>query len=688
MKSEVVGFRKRWSDRPNFGMNHDEMVPPPNSALGLFDDGSDEESWNKVEGTEASMSQSINPAGELGAASNDFGAGTSVGKPSFVLPTSKSKPMKPQVSERTGLLVKRTTDELASHCIHRQIADMKQPWQRGPLTSVFNKRKSLFDSSVFSGRPTLVGLSDHVIAVDDDASIPKLIQPSTATAKRIQASKVVVCNDDFRRLALSRFKTMVTIDLEATRLGRSMISFAGTLCSESELAQLFTDVFSPKSSGTILKRSNALWKFSCWLQNRMLGSPFAQSEPVVYSYICHLRDNGAGATAPSQFLEAMRFADALLGFCNNDSKSLASPRVTGAAHAMYMTKRIRKPAETLHLDEVRELERICSEDDATYRRVIAGHLLFCFMAAARWHDTMYIVTLDMTEHAGLILLEAATERHKSSRSKELQMELLPFTALGRITSDQPWGTAWFDARSLEKGCSKVSFLQSWSESANDWSEHRMSTAEATYWLRELLEPTVGVERSQTLTVHGLKATILSWAAKSLLFTADEQLALGHHVSAQYRSSMIYSRDNQIGLCMKIKTMLDNIAGGNFNPDQPRVERLFHLTMNRAVEIHDDPDSDQDSESDASSVASTDGEHEIADNQSVAKRLRSGEVDWDKCCINIVSRIIHLKGENDDRLRCGRVKSSNFHEVAASDLSNPEATICVNCSAIHRSTCMQ
>ena len=636
MSSNVGGFRKRWTERSNFDMNCDSIASPSNSALGIFGDGSDEESWNQVECTDASMSQPLNPAEELGTDMSDFGAGASIGKPSFVLPTSKSKPMKPQVSERTGLLVKRTADELASHCIHRQISDMKQPWQRGPLTSVYNKRKSLFDSSVFSGRPTLVGLSDHVTAVDDDASIPKLIQSNTATAKRIQASKVVVCDDDFRRLALSRFKTMVTIDLEATRLGRSMISFAGTMCSESELAQLFTDVFSPKSSGTILKRSNALWKFSCWLQNRMLGSPFAQSEPVIYAYVCHLRDIGAGATAPSQFLEAMRFADALLGFCNNDSKSLASPRVTGAAHAMYMTKRIRKPAETLHLDEVRELERICSEDDATYRRVIAGNLLFCLMAAARWHDTMYIVTLDVTEHAGLILLEAATERHKSSRGKELQMELLPFTALGRITSDQPWGTAWYNARSLESACARDSFLHSWSESTHNWSEHRMSTAEATYWLRELLEPTVGVERSQVLTVHGLKATMLSWAAKSLMFTADEQLALGHHVSAQYRSSMIYSRDNQIGLCKKIQTMLDSIVDGYFNPDQPRVERLFHLTM-------------------------------------------------DRCCINIVSRIIHLKGENDDRLRCGRVKSSNFHEVAASDLSNPEATICVNCSAIHRST---
>lgn len=98
------------------------------------------------------------------------------------------------------------------------------------------------------------------------------------------------------------------------------------------------------------------------------------------------------------------------------------------------------------------------------------------------------------------------------------------------------------------GTSVSSPLISWSESAHSWVDSKMSTAEATGWLRELLEPSVGADRAALLTVHGLKATLLSWAAKSTLFTADEQLALGHHVSAQYRSAIIYSRDNQIGLC--------------------------------------------------------------------------------------------------------------------------------------------
>ena len=68
-------------------------------------------------------------------------------------------------------------------------------------------------------------------------------------------------------------------------------------------------------------------------------------------------------------------------------------------------------------------------------QVVAGHLLFSFAAAARWHDSMYVVALEASMAGDISLLEALTSKHKSSRGKEQQMELLPFTALGRITTD-------------------------------------------------------------------------------------------------------------------------------------------------------------------------------------------------------------------------------------------------------------
>lgn len=188
---------------------------------------------------------------------------------------------------------------------------------------------------------------------------------------------------------------------------------------------------------------------------------------------------------------------------------------------------------------------------------------------------MYVVALDLSTAGPITLLEALTTKHKSSRGKEQQMELLPFTALGHVIREESWGAEWMQSRQDSDVSTWDHFLQSWSESTHDWVNSRMSTAEATGWLRELLEPSVGSGRASKLTIHGLKATLLSWAAKSTLFTADEQLALGHHVSAQYRSAMIYSRDNQISLCKKVHDMFSKIREGSFDPDGTRVSRLFN-----------------------------------------------------------------------------------------------------------------
>eukprot|EP00435_Cladocopium_sp_Y103_P016707 s1919_g4.t1 len=605
--------------------------------------------------------------------------------PVFMQPKPKSAPEKQQSRTQLSLDIKRTTDELSSRTMHRQIADMKQPWQKGPLAILFARTKPFWDKPVTVGSSMTVGLSDHVSASDTSAAIPKISQQTTLTVQRIRSSRIVASDDDFRRLALSRFKTMVLLELDATRLGLSLLSFAGTLCTEDELSQIFTDVFSPKSSGTILKRCNALWRFSCWLQTKQMGSPFNQSEATVYSYICHLRDSGAGSTAPSQLVEALHFADGLLGFCKSDVKSMVSPRVKGAAHSIYMTKRVRRPAEVLAADEIRELEHISIFDSDSHRRIIAGHLLFCFMSAARWHDSMYVVSLECSREGQLTLVEAMTERHKSSRTKEQQMELLPFTALGNIFLRESWAENWMADRASE--CREwPHFLCSWSEQMHWWTHSKMSTAEASGWLREMLEPTSGPDRAATLTVHGLKATFLSWTAKSLLFTPEEQLALGHHVSSHYKSAIIYSRDAQIGLCQKIQVMLENLRSGSFQPDGRRVERLFQLTLARATEIAEQDDSSSSStSSDASSVASSDEEHGKQGASSSFARMSADSLNRDHCFINTKSKVIHLELPGGIKFWCGRGVSSSFRRVSREELADPEAVICASCSHSFRAS---
>ncbi|CAL1158136.1 unnamed protein product [Cladocopium goreaui] len=188
-------------------------------------------------------------------------------------------------------------------------------------------------------------------------------------------------------------------------------------------------------------------------------------------------------------------------------------------------------------------------------------------------------------HTVVTVFKAMTSKHKSSRGKEQQMELLPFTALGHVTHDESWGSSWMDAR----------------------------------------------------------ATLLSWAAKSTMFTADEQLALGHHVNAQYRSAMIYSRDNQIGLCKKIHLMFCRIRDGSFDPDATRVSRLFQLAFDTALERDGgSSDSSSSTSDDASSVASSNGEHAVLAQKTTFRRLDADDMEADKCLINRHDEALHSK----------------------------------------------
>ena len=369
------------------------------------------------------------------------------------------------------------------------------------------------------------------------------------------------------------------------------------------------------------------------------------------------------------------------GFASLSIDDMLTPRVIGSAHVTFMSKRVRKPAEELTLDEISEVERICLQGAPNHIRVIAGHLFFCVMAAARWHDIMYIVDLPLSEEKGLYLIEASTRRHKSSRGKEQEMELLPFTALGQAVATFPWGKAWLEARVHEGWQTWTCCLRSWSESRANWSTGSMSTAEATCWLRELLLPKVGRVRAECLTAHGLKATLCAWAAKSLSFDPEEQLALGHHVSAQYKSAMVYSRDNQIRLCSKLHFLFRKIQNGLVHLDRPRVARLFELTQQTAVEQQLDDGQSHQTSSD-SDLASSCTESDT-DEHHIRQRLRLEDIDVGQCRIHGKSEVIHLLSEDLHRFECGRAGSSNHHELSLRNINSAEAVVCVDCSKAHQ-----
>ena len=200
----------------------------------------------------------------------------------LMVATAKSKPqpvVDTFVSNPQG--IKRTADELSARVLHERMSKMKQPWQQGPLSSLFSQPKNIWqrDTTVHC-----IGMYDHLSIDDGTSARPKAASSSVLGKQRIRTARMINDEDDFRRVALGRFKTMILVDLNSTRLGKSLQTFAGTLCTNDELSQIFSDVFSPKATGTIIKRCNAMWRFYHWLQCRGGGSPFCQTENTLYEY--------------------------------------------------------------------------------------------------------------------------------------------------------------------------------------------------------------------------------------------------------------------------------------------------------------------------------------------------------------------------------------------------------------------
>lgn len=67
-----------------------------------------------------------------------------------------------------------------------------------------------------------------------------------------------------------------------------------------------------------------------------------------------------------------------------------SQSVVGAAHSSFVSKHCQHPAQVLTLDEISHLSD--SAFDANHVKVISVHLFCCFMAGARWHDSVMCIT--------------------------------------------------------------------------------------------------------------------------------------------------------------------------------------------------------------------------------------------------------------------------------------------------------
>ena len=626
------------------------------------------------------------PAEESNAASEEVEEATDVETPAGV------------TLESSFTVSKKSCNIMADNAIASAFQVLRQPvtklpWETGPLAPVFSGKFPLQISTDLPRLP-LVGIQD--ISSPSRPSVkevehkhPHVVSLTGFVKKRIAASKFNISDDDLRVRALGRFKNLICSDLQGTKVGLSLLDRAGKLCEPGELATIVSDTLSHKSTGTLLKRASSMVRFFIWIVKYRDTSCFRPSEQDLYDYMNYLRSSGAGATSASHFEQAFRMCHELLGMIHVDIKAILSSRVTGAAHSMFLSKRKLKQSPAFSVEAVTILEDVCLSSESIHKRVISGAILFCIFACSRWFDAMYIESIWDNNFATMVLLEADTEKHKTSMTKESKTRLLPFVCVGRLLAERAWGSSFMKAR--EHFNLSKPFLPSWNESSQTFAKHRMTTCEATCWIHELLEPAIGSMAASKFSSHSCKATILTWAAMTDLFSREERTLLGHHVEAQTRSSTTYSRDALVMLQYKVCKLISLIKTGRLKPDASRAERLSMMLDEGATDAFHDADDTplnlESSSDDSDDVASPGDELEV-DGDKSDDSLERGDFSFvseaEQWVVHVFTGVAHYQmDQSDPRLACGRTITTNLRVVGRHELDDAGAVLCKQCESAYK-----
>ena len=332
-----------------------------------------------------------------------------------------------------------------------------------------------------------------------------------------------------------------------------------------------------KAPGTLLKRASDFSRFAEWAVRKRIR-PLAPSEEQVYEYVSFLRHSGASATSADSFVKAMKF------FMHHTGAYLKSPisaRVSGVASSMELKKRPLWQAPPLPVTHVRALEEFVVDTDDHARAAIAGFLLFCIYSSSRFSDAARASGISIDESGGAVVILETGTMHYKTRAKDRQNRMLPLLALGRTLVQPGWGGVWVKHREATGISNHACLMPALAPSAS-WLQRPMTAGEGSMWLRELLHLTSVSGDLEAFTSHSLKATALSWSAKSGTMTYEERLTQGHHVHPKLGMALLYSRDAMAEIMVKVGRVIRAIVSGGFSPDLPRAQRVA-LALQRAPE---------------------------------------------------------------------------------------------------------
>ena len=383
----------------------------------------------------------------------------------------------------------------------------------------------------------------------------------------------------------------------------------------------------------------------------------------------------------------------------NGTPDIVSGRVRGASKDLMAKKRKLQQAPPLPAEVVWKLEGLMTERIQPKIKAILGFMLFCMFSCSRFADAARAQRPVISQFQHVILVESSSSEYKTA-SGERRSVLLPLVALGTGLSGTGWALSWMSARRQCGLGASDCMMPADSESQNSWLERRMTTAEGSYWLKDLLTMTGMTEGEASLySTHSLKATVLSWAAKSSTFGWQERLVLGHHLDEETKMAVVYSRDAIAAVMVKVLRMLETIRQGIFDPDASRAERIAMATgltqlpdnlpeqndMERELErrLACDQENSQVIESDIEEENIVEKPIKIPGEPEMLARSSFPPIELDQCVVHKLSGIVHGK-ETTDSLLCGRALSTNMRPVDFPWSERDAHEFCEQCNrALHR-----
>ena len=223
-----------------------------------------------------------------------------------------------------------------------------------------------------------------------------------------------------------------------------------------------------------------------------------------------------------------------------------------------------------------------------------------------------------------------------------------------------------------------------------WLQRPMTAGEGSMWLRELLHLASVSGDLEAFTSHSLKATALSWSAKSGTMTYEERLTQGHHVHPKLGMALLYSSDAMAEIMVKVGRIIRAIVSGGFSPDLPRAQRVA-LALQRAPEdfahlpetqpdLVEEEDEARESECEGSDISDSEL---LKGLQALnlppapdAVRPRIEAAFAGNVFMHILTGVVHCEA-SPGRFKCGRRVTSNMRPMSQGEA---QIHVCQQCAA--------